>query len=150
MVEARDPLLRFSEKIRIDLATKCWEWTAGKDKDGYGRHKVYGRTVFAHRWIYENLREQIPKGLVIDHLCRNPGCVNPWHMEPVTVLVNTRRGNSYNPDTCKRGHPWTKESTIWKNRKQRNGTIRRKRTCRICDNNWQRENYHKRKGEPIK
>ena len=35
----------------------------------------------------------IGDGLVIDHLCRNPRCVNPDHLEPVTTAVNTLRGN---------------------------------------------------------
>jgi hypothetical protein len=30
--------------------------------------------------------------LVSDHLCRRRPCVNPWHIEPVTVSENTRRG----------------------------------------------------------
>jgi hypothetical protein len=46
----------------------------------------------AHRWMYEQKIGPIPKGLVIDHLCRNTRCVNPDHLEPVTRGENTRRG----------------------------------------------------------
>lgn len=34
----------------------------------------------------------VPDGLVIDHLCRNRGCVNPDHLEAVTQQVNAIRG----------------------------------------------------------
>lgn len=49
------------------------------------------RTVKAYRWSYEYHRAEIPAGLHLDHLCRNPGCVNPWHLEPVSPLENMRR-----------------------------------------------------------
>jgi hypothetical protein len=29
----------------------------------------------------------------LDHLCRNPRCVNPDHLQPVTNFENARRGN---------------------------------------------------------
>lgn len=54
-------------------------------EEGRRRHQ-------AHRAIYEALRAKIPEHLELDHLCRNPGCVNPWHMEPVTGTVNVLRG----------------------------------------------------------
>jgi hypothetical protein len=44
--------------------------------------------------MYEDLRGPIPGGLVIDHLCRNPRCVNPGHMEPVSQAENVRRGTA--------------------------------------------------------
>jgi hypothetical protein len=48
----------------------------------------------AHRVVYERVRGPIPKGLVLDHLCRNPGCVNPEHLEPVSQATNLRRAMS--------------------------------------------------------
>ena len=46
----------------------------------------------AHRVAYELLVSRIPKGLELDHLCRNPTCVNPSHLEPVTHKENALRG----------------------------------------------------------
>lgn len=88
----------------------CWQWIAGGDK-GYGRFYISeakGR-VLAHRWAYEALVGPIPAGLDLDHLCRNPGCVNPAHLEPVTKRVNTLRGLGYAAEnarktTCPDGH----------------------------------------------
>src|SRR4051794_34806212 len=69
----------------------CWEWQGGRNRSGYGRTGTgtVGETG-AHRWFYQHLVGPIPEGLVLDHLCRNPACVNLAHLEPVTVLENTR------------------------------------------------------------
>jgi hypothetical protein len=94
----------------------CWVWTGTVDRSGYGTFSVT-TTVRqkAHRWAYEFLRAPIPVGLQLDHLCRNPSCVNPWHLEPVTPQVNTLRGKSpaatnATKDRCKRGHPLSGEN----------------------------------------
>lgn len=70
----------------------CWRWVGALNRSGYGEFGAHGsHAVRAHRWAYEYLRADIPAGLQLDHLCRNRWCVNPWHLEPVTPLVNTRR-----------------------------------------------------------
>jgi segregation and condensation protein B len=38
----------------------------------------------AHRQSYRLIVGKIPVGLELDHLCRVPRCVNPYHLEPVT------------------------------------------------------------------
>lgn len=70
----------------------CWQWTGSCDKDGYGKFRFNNRHFRAHRFVWELLVGPIPDGLVIDHLCRNTGCVNPDHLEPVTNEENLRRG----------------------------------------------------------
>lgn len=88
----------------------CWQWDQYTDLDGYGTLKHGAGTIRAHRWSYEALIGPIPTGLVIDHLCRNRGCVNPEHLEPVTVRENNVRGQGFGGSnsrkaTCLRGHP---------------------------------------------
>lgn len=125
---------RFWEKV--DTSGDCWEWTAYKLPTGYGRFRVGGadknggHIVMAHRWAYEVLVGQILEGLVLDHLCRNPGCVNPNHLEPVTDRENLRRGMGWSGRNarkthCPEGHEYTDENT------HRDSIDRRK--CRICD-----------------
>ena len=70
----------------------CWHWTGKTDYD-YGRVSMGGTDYRAHRLIYEALTGPIADGLVLDHLCRNHGCVNPAHLEPVTQQENVRRGD---------------------------------------------------------
>ena len=75
--------------------TSCWIWIGpircgGHDRVGYG---VYGKRGAAHRFAYQHLVGPIPPGLVLDHLCEEPLCVRPEHLEPVTLEENVRRGN---------------------------------------------------------
>lgn len=74
---------------RIDAEGDCWEWMGARNGTGYGNIESRG----AHRVIYEALVGPIPKGLDLDHLCRNPPCVNPDHLEPVTRSTNLLRGH---------------------------------------------------------
>lgn len=86
----------------------CWEWVGSRSTGGYGRVGWGNRRVQAHRVIYEVLVGSIPQGLQLDHLCRNRGCVNPAHLEPVTQSENQRRGLRSAlralPSECSRGH----------------------------------------------
>jgi hypothetical protein len=77
-------------------ASGCWIWDGLLNTNGYGSFFAgTGRVpVLAHRHVYELYRGPIPEGLILDHTCRTPACVNPDHLEPVTYAVNNRRGNA--------------------------------------------------------
>lgn len=79
---------------RVQKTETCWLWTGGRDHGGYGSAR-WGTTVLkAHRVAYGHLVGPIPAGLVLDHLCRIRHCVNPAHLEAVTLEENNRRGNA--------------------------------------------------------
>ena len=114
---------------KVDKSGDCWLWTAAVDPRGYG---AFGgpnhRRVFAHRVAYELLKGPIPQGLELDHLCRQPSCVNPDHLEPVTHAENVRRGECGSHQRakthCPHGHEYTPENTVH--------TKEGWRTCRTC------------------
>lgn len=73
----------------------CWLWTASKLRHGYGNFawSPEEHCMQAHRASWRLTRGPIPDRLVIDHLCEVHACVRPEHLEPVTQLVNVRRGS---------------------------------------------------------
>lgn len=81
---------RFEDKYFIAL-DGCWIWTAKINERGYGVFWLAGKNRKAHRVSYELHVQRIPEGMQIDHLCRQPACVNPHHLEVVTQKENNRR-----------------------------------------------------------
>lgn len=80
----------------VNKTSDCWLWTNKLLPNGYGRLKINGRQYLAHRYSYLIHNKDLPlaeSGLCVDHLCRNRACVNPKHLELVSIRENIIRGN---------------------------------------------------------
>lgn len=74
----------------VDAASGCWNWVGAKLRSGHGAVRVGGQTKLAHRVFYEHLVGPIAAGLLAHHICKNPRCVNPRHIRPVTAAEHAR------------------------------------------------------------
>lgn len=99
---------------KVTKTAECWIWDGAKQAGGYGRFMLSSspRTlILAHRYSYEQQVGPIVDDLTIDHLCRNPSCVNPAHLEPVTRSLNSLRGSRNAVKThCDHGHEFTEDN----------------------------------------
>lgn len=126
-----DPLIGIA--ARIEITDDCWLWT-GSLCDGYGSIKNKAATSrFAHRALWERVVGAVPEGLQLDHLCRNRRCVNPDHLEPVTLKENINRGEAAEGrrrraasiTACPQGHDYNDANTYVDKKGCRH--------CRSCD-----------------
>lgn len=162
VLSIKDRLMRH---VQIDPISGCWLWTASVDDGGYARFRKRGRPFgmdSAHRVSYEEHKGPIPDGLDLDHTCHKPSecpggvcchrrCINPDHLEPVTALVNTRRGHMGRGARvagdrkkarthCRHGHEFTPENTG--RYKDATHNFRFCRTCATVADNKRRGKVH--------
>lgn len=124
----------------------CWQWQGGfgGGAKAYPRFYWNGNTGYAHRFSCEYFNGPIPKGYTVDHLCRNTYCVNPSHLEAVTMKENGLRGNTFQginarKTHCPHGHPYIEENIL--------NTKRQSRQCKTCARERSRikQGYYERK-----
>jgi len=137
---------RFDQLVRQLMRNAndaCWSWPCHSG-GGYASLHLDGRTVRAVMVAYELKHGPVPTGLQLDHLCRNTGCWNPDHVEPVTPSVNQLRGTSRQSEKthCPQGHSYNSENTAI--RRSKGGRL--KRFCKPCQKQSTREYRQRLKG----
>lgn len=121
---------RFWEKV--DASGDCWDWMGAKTQDGYGAIGAGGRggrTLMAHRVVFDLVGIPIPTGMEVDHLCFRRHCVNPDHLEIVTGYENKLRQRRYLKLTCLNGHDIIGDNLYV--------SPSGRRSCRACKRMWQ-------------
>lgn len=128
-------MAQLDDKIQEIPEAGCWIWTGcgARYRKGYGKKWFRGQLWQVHRVSYTLHRGEIPGDLWLDHLCKTPSCINPWHLEAVTPRENLRRGGNWEKSaaaklartSCKRGHLYSEHRpyTGW-------GV----RACMVCQN----------------
>lgn len=139
---------RFVSKYELCPITGCWLWTRALGGQGaygtyawrYNRLGIKGKAQRpAHVIMYLIHKGEIPKGKLIDHLCRKHVCGNPQCLELVTPKENQQRGlNGILKTSCKNGHSFIEENIYVDPRGWRE--------CRICRYDSVRDYRYVRKG----
>lgn len=121
---------------RVLIGDGCWEWTGAHLQTGYASVHVPGSGQTqsgVHRVLYELLIGPIPAGLHLHHLCQNPGCVRPAHLQPISQAEHSRHHDflgTYAREVkptrpaCRNGHQYPAEPRI---------DGRGARLCKICN-----------------
>lgn len=102
-----------NEKERFDSKWEkvgaCHLWQSPLDKDGYGTFYFRRKNRRAHRVSYYFTIGDIPKDMVVDHVCGKRNCVKPDHLRVLTAKANTLDGRGIGAINarkthCKNGH----------------------------------------------
>lgn len=147
----------FQERLRLQQendpnGNRCWLWT-GALRRGYGAISTSGKLGLErarsspHRVAWELLIGPLPpKGMHLDHLCRNRSCYNPRHLEAVSIKTNLLRGEgapakNARKTHCTNGHALSGDNLAIYSA----GRGRTCRTCRACKRKATRIGARKRR-----
>lgn len=142
-VDWHEPKLmrRFWSKVAVTDPAECWDWNGGRSRSGHGNFNLRRggvQIMFASRVAYAMALGD-PGSDHVDHLCRNPACCNPLHLEAVTNGENQRRGlNGVLKATCANGHPWSEFATVHAG----------KNVCRLCARERAKAKWAQIKSDP--
>lgn len=125
----------FYAKVRVTSNDECWLWTGNTVRTGYGRIKVLGSYLYAHRISYAIHKGTVPTDKLVCHSCDNPRCVNPNHLwlgtyaDNTTDMVNKKRHHELKKTHCPNGHEYTEDNIYWSTRNCRKNAQRK---CAAC------------------
>lgn len=87
--KARDVLTRIVERCAYEGA--CLVYQRRPSKDGYAQVRYGMARPHVHRVVWEECFGPIPEGNEIHHVCGNPRCVLPDHLESLTAAEHRVR-----------------------------------------------------------
>lgn len=87
---------RLKNSVAVDSETGCWIWIKSIGSTGYGQVVVMedGRPKHkkSHVMVWEMAYGKVSAGHELDHICRNPKCVNPSHLRSIIHMENVQCG----------------------------------------------------------
>lgn len=137
---------RFWSKVDKKGEFDCWVWNGPRERCGYGVSWAGkpGGTMIAHRFALLTEMGELPRDLVVDHICRNRACCNPKHLRVITSRENVLIGvgpSAVNARKthCRKGHEFTDENTL---------RIRgSSRACKACQRQAEAEYKQRRRAK---
>lgn len=145
---------RFLSHVSPCPFSGCWFWMSQLNHNGYGVFAFNQRPEAAHRMSYRLFRGSIPEELQVDHACHDPKecnggpecphrkCVNPRHLQLLTLQDNLKRGggnraavlaikaNCAKITHCPQGHEYSETNTVRYDGKRQCVTCRKWRGSR--------------------
>jgi hypothetical protein len=102
---------RVFDRVNIGLEDDCWPWKLSIGNHGYGQ--IGWRTgdggnagTTAHRVVWMSVNGYIPKGMTVDHICKNRPCCNPNHLRLLSNVDNAIDNGQGRKTHCPRGHEY--------------------------------------------
>jgi hypothetical protein len=83
---------RFSQKVEV-IPDGCWVWLGSKNKYGYGVVSINKEHLYVHRFMFSCVHGGLTPGMIVYQLCNVRTCVNPDHLEEISVEENVKRQN---------------------------------------------------------
>jgi hypothetical protein len=119
-------------RYQVDDGTGCWNWSGNLDAYGRAERLTFdGAKVRPYRLAYELLVGPIPPAHHVHHVCGNPRCINPGHLEAILPVDHSRlhaKLSEFGQTHCRNGHPFDERNTYINTDK----TGRLFRQCRAC------------------
>lgn len=88
----KDKHIATYERHVVRTESGCWSWNGPKNRAGYGSivscHYGSRHATTAHRISYMITHGHVPHELDIMHMCHNPICSNPAHLQAGTRAEN--------------------------------------------------------------
>lgn len=81
----------------------CWIWQRSFNTYGHGQITIQGKCFLAHRVFYEKRYGPVSTELDLHHMCEQPDCMNPDHLQPLTPAAHarTRKSTKLSIEDCK-------------------------------------------------
>lgn len=96
-----DLFTRLKANTELNEFTQCWEWTGLRDRYGYPKITIrvdgYPTAHYAHRVMLELVHGYLFPFDEAGHLCDNPCCINPQHLEVQTRAMNLSQRKGFAP-----------------------------------------------------